>query len=433
MRIYDIIAEKMHGGELSKEEINFFVEHFASGDIPDYQASALLMAICLKGMTDEETFFLTVAMLKSGKTIDLSSIPGKKVDKHSTGGVGDKTTLVLGPMLAACGGKFAKMSGRGLGHTGGTIDKLESIPGFKTDLTVEQFIDQVKRIGIAIMSQTDDIVPADKKMYALRDATATVDSIPLIASSIMSKKMADGSDIQLLDVKYGNGAFMKDLDSARKLANLMVTLGHKAGLNTSAEITDMSQPLGYEIGNALEVKEAIKTLKNQGPADLTEICLHSGTYLLMQAGLALNKDTARKKLEKCLADGSALDAFKRMVEAQGGDVSFIDSPDKFPNALYSYDVKALTDGFIQSIDAYDLGLSAMELGAGRAKEGDVIDHAAGITLAKKRGDLVKRGDVLCTLHSERPIVEKVGTHILRDFIIGPIEPGAVPLIEEDII
>jgi len=236
-----------------------------------------------------------------------------------------------------------------------------------------------------------------------------------------------------LDVKYGNGAFMRDLDSARKLANLMVALGHKAGLNTSAEITDMSQPLGYEIGNALEVKEAIKTLKGKGPADLTEICLHSGTYLLMQAGLALNKDTARKKLENCLADGTAFDALKRMVEAQGGDVSFIDYPDKFPNALYNYGVQALTDGFIQSIDAYDLGLSAMELGAGRAKEGDVIDPTAGITLAKKRGDLVKRGDILCTLHSERPIVEEVGTHILRDFVIGSTEPEAVPLIEEDII
>lgn len=432
MRIYDIIDKKVNGEELTKEEITFFVNGFTNGTIPDYQISSLLMAICLKGMTDEETFQLTNAMLNTGERIDLSSIPGLKLDKHSTGGVGDKTSLVLCPMLVACGAKVAKASGRGLGHTGGTLDKLESIPGFNVNLSTEQFIAQVKKIGLAIVGQTKDLCPADKKLYALRDATCTVNSIPLIASSIMSKKIADGSDIQLLDVKYGNGAFMKDLQSARKLATLMVSIGKKAGLKTAAEITDMSQPLGCAIGNSLEVIEACNALQGHGPNDLMELCYESGSTLLQMANLASNKETARKRLENVIADGSAFEVFCKMVEAQGGDVSFVRNTSNFPVAKYTQQVKSVTDGYITSMNAYDLGIQAMKLGAGREKEGDVIDYAAGILLNKKLGDKVKKGELLCTLYSERPRLEDFAGEVLFDIEVGPNQIEKKPIVEEDI-
>lgn len=433
MRIYDIIDKKVNGLELNKDEINFFVNGFTDGSIPDYQISSLLMAICWKGMTDDETFHLTNAMINSGERVDLSMIPGLKLDKHSTGGVGDKTSLVLCPMLVACGAKVAKASGRGLGHTGGTLDKLESIPGMNINLTSEEFINQVNKIGIAIIGQTANLCPADKKMYALRDTTCTVNSIPLIASSIMSKKIADGSDIQLLDVKYGNGAFMKDLDSARKLARLMVEMGKRAGLKTAAEITDMSQPLGMAIGNSLEVIEAVNSLRGNGPKDLMELCYESGSLLLVMAGLASNKETARKRLENSINDGSAFETFAKMVEWQGGDVSFIRDTSKFPTSKYSIQVKSVTDGYITSLNAYDLGIQAMKLGAGREKEGDLIDYAAGILLNKKLGDYVRKGEVLCTLYSERPRLNDFERDVLFDIKVGPNKPEELPIVQEDIL
>jgi len=433
MRIYDIIDKKKNGEELTKDEIYFFVNGLTDGSIPEYQISPLLMAICWKGMTDDETFQLTNAMIASGERVDLSSIPALKLDKHSTGGVGDKTSLVLCPMLVACGAKVAKASGRGLGHTGGTLDKLESIPGFNINLSNEEFIDQVNKIGIAIIGQTANLCPADKKMYALRDATCTVDSIPLIASSIMSKKIADGSDIQLLDVKYGNGAFMKDLESARALATLMVTIGKKAGLKTAAEITDMSQPLGNAIGNSLEVIEAINALRGNGPKDLMELCYESGSLLLVLAGLASNKETARKRLENSINSGAAFDVFCKMVQHQGGDVSYVKDTSNFPVAKYTEKIKAITEGYITSINAYDLGIQAMKLGAGRKYEEDTIDYAAGILLNKKLGDYVKKGELLCTLYSERPNLSEYISDILFDITIGPEKPELKPIVEEDIL
>lgn len=433
MRMYDIIDDKVNGNALTRQEIEYAVKSFTNGDIPDYQMSALLMAICLKGLNDEEIFQLTNAMLRTGKVMDLSGIKGVKVDKHSTGGVGDKTSLVLGPMLVACGAKLAKTSGRGLGHTGGTLDKLESIPGFNVTLTDEQFIDQVNRIGIAIAGQSKDICPADKKMYALRDATCTVNSIGLIASSIMSKKIADGADAQLLDVKYGNGAFMKDIDSARKLAETMVTIGKKSGLKTCAEITNMNVPLGYEIGNSNEVIEAINTLKGNGPRDLLDLCLHSGEILLTITGLYPSKDIAHRHLIDSIASGKAFDVFCRMVDVQGGDVSFVKDTSKFPVAKYNVNVKALTDGYVTSMDTYDLGIQAMKLGAGRAVETDIVDHAAGISLKKKVGDSVKKGETLCVLHSERPRLEENVRAVTADFVIGTKKVLPAPLIEEVIL
>ena len=430
--MYDIIDKKRNKEVLTKAEIEYFVKGYTDGDIPDYQASALLMAICINGMSDEETFDLTNAMLHSGKIIDLSPIKGVKVDKHSTGGVGDKVSLVLGPMLAACGVKFAKMSGRGLGHTGGTLDKLESIPGFQVQLSTEKFIDQVTRIGLAIIGQSNEICLADKKLYALRDVTATVQAIPLIASSIMSKKLADGSDVQLLDVKYGSGAFMRNIDEATKLAKLMVEIGKRAGKKTCAEITNMNQPLGMEVGNSNEVIEAINTLHGNGPKDLMEICYYSGSTLLIMAHVASNMETARKRLEEVIQNGMAFDCFCRMVEAQGGDVRFVKDTSLFPKATYNVDVKAVSDGFVKSMDAKTIGLVSCQIGGGREKEGDVIDHAAGITLKKKIGDKVHKGETIMVIHSDRPNLENAQRKLAHSFETSPIYPDMLPLVEKRI-
>lgn len=430
--MYDIIDKKRNKEVLTKAEIEYFVKAYTDGDIPDYQASALLMAICINGMSDEETFDLTNAMLHSGKIIDLSPIKGIKVDKHSTGGVGDKVSLVLGPMLAACGVKFAKMSGRGLGHTGGTLDKLESIPGFQVQLSTEKFIDQVTRIGLAIIGQSNEICLADKKLYALRDVTATVQAIPLIASSIMSKKLADGSDVQLLDVKYGSGAFMRNIDEATKLAKLMVEIGKRAGKKTCAEITNMNQPLGMEVGNSNEVIEAINTLHGNGPKDLMEICYSSGSTLLIMANVASNMETARKRLEEVIQNGMAFDCFCRMVEAQGGDVRFVKDTSLFPKATYNVDVKAVSDGFVKSMDAKTIGLVSCQIGGGREKEGDVIDHAAGITLKKKIGDKVHKGETIMVIHSDRPNLENAQRKLAHSFETSPIYPDMLPLVEKRI-
>lgn len=433
LRMYDIIDKKKNGEALTREEIAFVVQGYTAGDIPDYQVSSLLMAICLRGMTDAETFYLTDEMVKSGSIMDLSAIEGKKVDKHSTGGVGDKTSLVLGPMLAACGAKVAKASGRGLGHTGGTLDKLESIPGFRVTLSHDEFVKQVSEIGVAIVGQSEDIAPADKKLYALRDVTATVDSIPLIASSIMCKKIADGSDIQLLDVKFGNGAFMKTIEDARKLAKTMIAIGKRAGRVTCAEISSMEQPLGMQIGNSLEVIESIETLRGNGPKDLVELCCHSGATLLVLAGLAPNEEVAVHRLQESITSGRAFDIFCRMVEMQGGDVAYVRNPEMFPKAKYTAEVKSLADGYVTAIDTYDLGIQAMTIGAGRRSKSDPIDFAAGITLKKKIGDRVSRDEVIAVLHSERPKLEDAVRSVLADFEIRDGERPEPPVLIRETI
>ena len=401
MRMVDVIIKKRNGLELSEEEIRFFVEGFTSGDIPSYQASSLAMAILFKGMNKKEIGILTDAMLHSGETIDLSSIEGIKVDKHSTGGVGDKTSLVLGPLVAACGVKLAKMSGRGLGHTGGTLDKLESIPGCKIGLSREEFINQVNKYGLAIVGQTGNLVPADKKLYALRDVTGTVESIPLIASSIMSKKLASGSDTILLDVKFGSGAFMKDIDQARLLARTMVDIGDHLHRDTRAILTDMDQPLGLAIGNSLEVIEAINTLNGNGPSDLVELCLGAGAIMLMQAKKTSSIEEGRKLLQEKIDNKEALEKLCDLVRAQGGDESYIRDPSKFEKAKYIIAIKAENEGYVKQINALEIGDSAMRLGAGRATYDDVIDPSSGIVLSKKVGDKVNVGDVLCTVYTNK--------------------------------
>lgn len=401
MRMVDVIIKKRNGLELSEEEIRFFVEGFTSGEIPSYQASSLAMAILFKGMNKKEIGILTDAMLHSGETIDLSSIEGIKVDKHSTGGVGDKTSLVLGPLVAACGVKLAKMSGRGLGHTGGTLDKLESIPGCKIGLSREEFINQVNKYGLAIVGQTGNLVPADKKLYALRDVTGTVESIPLIASSIMSKKLASGSDTILLDVKFGSGAFMKDIDQARLLARTMVDIGDHLHRDTRAILTDMDQPLGLAIGNSLEVIEAINTLNGKGPSDLVELCLGAGAIMLMQAKKTSSIEEGRKLLQEKIDNKEALEKLCDLVRAQGGDESYIRDPSKFEKAKYIIAIKAENEGYVKQINALEIGESAMRLGAGRATYDDVIDPSSGIVLSKKVGDKVNVGDVLCTVYTNK--------------------------------
>ena len=401
MRMVDVIIKKRNGLELSEEEIRFFIEGFTSGEIPSYQASSLAMAILFKGMNKKEIGILTDAMLHSGETIDLSSIEGIKVDKHSTGGVGDKTSLVLGPLVAACGVKLAKMSGRGLGHTGGTLDKLESIPGCKIGLSREEFINQVNKYGLAIVGQTGNLVPADKKLYALRDVTGTVESIPLIASSIMSKKLASGSDTILLDVKFGSGAFMKDIDQARLLARTMVDIGDHLHRDTRAILTDMDQPLGLAIGNSLEVIEAINTLNGKGPSDLVELCLGAGAIMLMQAKKTSSIEEGRKLLQEKIDNKEALEKLCDLVRAQGGDESYIRDPSKFEKAKYIIAIKAENEGYVKQINALEIGDSAMRLGAGRATYDDVIDPSSGIVLSKKAGDKVNVGDVLCTVYTNK--------------------------------
>lgn len=398
MRVYDIIKKKRDGGELTTAEIDFFIKGYVDGTIPDYQASALCMAIFYMGMTEKETADITMAMAKSGDTVDLSRFGKDSVDKHSTGGVGDKTTLIVAPIVSSLGCIMAKMSGRGLGHTGGTVDKLESIEGFNTALTPDQFFAQVEKTGVAVVGQTGNLTPADKKLYALRDVTATVDSIPLIASSIMSKKLAAGSHTIVLDVKFGSGAFMKTPEDAEALAREMVKIGNNCGRNTSAVITNMERPLGFNIGNALEVKEAIDVLNNSGAEDLKEVCLTLATQIVALSK-GISTDEARILTEDALKSGKALLKFKEWIIAQGGNGEWIDNPGLFPSADYTYDVKAPCDGYISKTDAESMGIASVMLGAGRETKDDTIDMSAGIILNKKNGDLVHKGDTIATLYS----------------------------------
>ena len=394
-----MIVKKKGGGVLSEEEIRFMVDGFTKGVIPDYQMSAMMMAIYFKGMNEQETLALTMAMQQSGDVLDLSAIKGIKVDKHSTGGVGDKTSLALAPMVAACGIPVAKMSGRGLGHTGGTIDKLESFPGFSTEISTEAFVSQVNDIGIAIMGQTADLAPADKKLYALRDVTATVDNMSLIASSIMSKKLAAGADAIVLDVKTGSGAFMKTEEDSFALAREMVKIGNGAGRNCIAVVSDMDQPLGYAVGNALEVKEAIETLKGNGPEDFTELCLSLGAQMLIAGGKADGEETAREMLLKTIQDGSALQKLAEFVKAQGGDKKAVYNTELLPDASIVEELYAETDGFVTHIACDEVGIVSLILGGGRETKESVIDLSVGIVLCKKVGDEVKKGDVLALLHA----------------------------------
>ena len=399
MRMYDIIQHKRDNKELSCEEIQFFVEKYTAGNIPDYQAAALAMAIFFNGMTPEETAELTLAMAHSGDVMDLSPIKGVKVDKHSTGGVGDKTSLVLGPMVAALGVPVAKMSGRGLGHTGGTIDKLESFPGFHTGIPEQEFFDNVNKIGIAIAGQTGNLAPADKKLYALRDVTATVESIPLIASSIMSKKIAAGADVIVLDVKVGSGAFMKDEESAVKLADTMVRIGDAVGKKTMAVVSDMDEPLGFAVGNALEVKEAIDTLAGNGPQDLYELCLELGSHMVAGAGRAQNCAEAKEMLAGTIKDGSALKKLAELVEAQGGNPEAVYDTGLLPKASIEYEYRADTEGYVSRIVCDIVGTSAMVLGGGRENKDSVIDLSVGIVLEAKKGAYVHKGDVLARFYA----------------------------------
>ncbi len=402
MRAYDLIQKKRDGGELTPEEIAALVAGYLSGQIPDYQVAAFLMAVYFRGMTPQETAEFTLAMVRSGETLDLRTVRGVKVDKHSTGGVGDKTSLVLIPLVAAAGAPVAKMSGRGLGHTGGTIDKLEAIPGFRTEMSPQVFIDQVNQIGCAIVGATKELVPADKKLYALRDVTATVDSTPLIAASVMSKKIAGGSDAIVLDVKTGSGAFMKTLDGARDLALTMVRIGTQVRRKTVAVISDMDQPLGNAVGNALEVAESIETLRGAGPRDLRELCLVLGAQMVVLAGVASSPAEGRAMLERLLDNGAARAKFAEMVGSQGGDRRVVEDLTLLPSARVRVPVAASAPGVVAAIDAQAVGVAAMVLGAGRATKDDVIDPAVGIVLAKKVGDPVGVGEALAVVHGSDP-------------------------------
>ncbi|AFU12489.1 Pyrimidine-nucleoside phosphorylase [Bacillus cereus 95/8201] len=431
MRMVDIIAKKRDGKELTTEEIKFFINGYTDGSIPDYQVSALAMAIFFKDMTDRERADLTMAMVESGETIDLSAIEGIKVDKHSTGGVGDTTTLVLGPLVAALDVPVAKMSGRGLGHTGGTIDKLEAVEGFHVEITKEQFIDIVNRDKVAVIGQTGNLTPADKKIYALRDVTGTVNSIPLIASSIMSKKIAAGADAIVLDVKTGAGAFMKTEEDAKELAHAMVRIGNNVGRQTMAVISDMSQPLGFAIGNALEVKEAIDTLKGEGPEDLTELVLVLGSQMVVLAKKANTLEEAREMLIEVMKNGKATEKFKEFLSNQGGDSSIVDNPEKMPQAKYVIDVPAKTSGVISNIVADEIGIAAMLLGAGRATKEDEIDLAVGLMLRKKVGDAVKEGEPFVTIYANRENVEDVKAKIYENISIA--ETAVAPKLVHTVI
>ncbi len=400
MRAYDLILKKRNGGELSRKEIDFLISGYVSGSIPDYQISAFAMAVYFQGMSKSETLNLTLAMVESGDSISLKEIPGIKVDKHSTGGVGDTTTLILAPLVAAAGVPVAKMSGRGLGHTGGTLDKLESIPGFRVDLSADEFFRAVNEVGAAVVSQTGNLVPADKKLYALRDVTATVDSLPLIAASIMSKKLASGADALILDVKTGDGAFLKELDQAIALAEAMVEIGSAAGRQTAAVITNMDQPLGLAVGNALEMEEAIRALKGEGPPDLENLCLLLGGWMLYLAQKAQTPESGAAALKRLIDSGAALEMLRRMVITQHGDSRVIDDPSRLPRARYTAAVRAAAGGFVHRIRAEAVGLGAMMLGAGRETKDATINLAAGITLNKKVGDPVGTGEVLAVLHTD---------------------------------
>lgn len=428
MRMYDLITAKKNGREHTREELEFIVNGFVDGSVPDYQMSAWMMAVCLKGMTDQETAILTDVMAHSGDMVDLSPIQGIKVDKHSTGGVGDKTTLVITPIVAACGVKIAKMSGRGLGHTGGTVDKMESVPGTRTALDQEEFFAQVNKIGISVIGQSGHLAVADKKMYALRDVTATVDCIPLIASSIMSKKLAAGSDAILLDVTCGNGAFMKTVDQAIELAQKMVAIGTHNGRNVAALITDMDTPLGHNIGNSLEVMESMEVLKGRGPADLTEVCYQLAVNMLLLAGLGTEEE-CRAMAEKAVADGSAFEKCKQMFAAQGGDISVLEDYSRFAAARYSREILAEETGYIYSHDTEKIGSASVLLGAGRLTKTDEIDFAAGITLHKKTGDYVEKGQSIATFYADDEALFDCAEKMFRSgLVIKGEKPVEAPLV-----
>lgn len=428
MRMVDIIAKKREGRKLSKKEIDYFIKGVVEGTVPDYQSSALLMAICIKGMDDEETLDLTLAMADSGDRVDLSGIPSIKVDKHSTGGVGDKTTLILGPIVASLGVPVAKMSGRGLGHTGGTIDKLESIPGLCTELSQDEFINTVKDIGLAVAGQTGNLAPADKKLYALRDVTGTIESIPLISASIMSKKLAAGADAIVLDVKVGSGAFMKTLEDARMLARTMVNIGNGAGKRTVAVITDMDRPLGKAIGNALEVKEAIDVLSGKGPEDITEVCITLAGKMLELSGKGDFNECA-SLAEETLKDGRALEKLRQMIKAQKGSDEVIDDADLLPHTRFKMEYKASSGGYLNSIISDKLGMASMLLGAGRATKESKIDPAAGIVLIKKPGDKVEAGEPIMILHANSEELFEGSMKVLNEAVIISDSPSEkTPLI-----
>jgi pyrimidine-nucleoside phosphorylase len=431
MRAYDIIYKKREGQKLNKEELKFLINGYVNGDIPDYQMSAWAMAVYFQGMDAEETADLTMLMAESGDMIDLSPIAGIKVDKHSTGGVGDTTTLILAPLVASAGIPVAKMSGRGLGHTGGTIDKLESIPDFNTSLSRDKFFDNVNQHGVAVVGQTGNLTPADKKLYALRDVTATVESIPLIASSIMSKKLAGGADAIILDVKTGSGAFMKDFADAKKLAEAMVAIGKEVGRDTAAYITDMNQPLGRAVGNALEVKEAIKTLQGEGPEDLTELCIELGAGMLQLAGKITDLEKGKEILRENLKNGKALAKFAEMITAQGGNAKVTEDLSLLPTADSTFEVKAEKDGYVSEIKALDVGLAAMILGAGRENKESKIDLAVGLELQKKTSDQVSKGDVLAVIHyNDSKNLEEAKKKLLEAFTITEVEKKKNKLIYE---
>ncbi|MEF3301880.1 pyrimidine-nucleoside phosphorylase [Paenibacillus sp. GYB003] len=428
MRMVDLIQHKRDGGRLTREQLYFIVQGFTRGDIPDYQMSAFAMAVFFRGMDEEEIADLTMAMASSGDVVSLAAIRGTKVDKHSTGGVGDKTSLIVVPLVAAAGVPVAKMSGRGLGHTGGTVDKLESIRGFRIELPNDQFVRNVNENKMALVGQSGNLAPADKKLYALRDVTATVNSIPLIASSIMSKKIASGADAIVLDVKVGSGAFMKSLEEARELASTMVSIGKSLKRRTIAVLSDMNEPLGTEVGNALEVAEAIETLRGGGDARLRDICLTLAAYMAIAGGAYPDFAAARQGLEELLGAGRALETFRKFVEAQGGDPAIVDDPALLPQAAYRLAVRAEHEGFVQAIDAEAVGVAAMLLGAGRAKKEDAIDYAVGVSLRKKVGDRVSFGETIAVLHSNRENNRDITERLLAAYTIGSDQPEPVPVV-----
>lgn len=431
MRMYDLILKKRQGNTLTKEEIQWMIREYTDGKIPDYQMSAMMMAVCFQGLDKEETYELTMAMAQSGEMLDLSGIEGVKVDKHSTGGVGDKTSLALTPIVASLGIPVAKMSGRGLGHTGGTVDKLESIPGFSTQLTDEQFEEQVNTIGVSIMGQTKDLAPADKLLYALRDVTATVDQISLIASSIMSKKLAAGADAILLDVKTGSGAFMKEESEAVKLAQEMVDIGKSAGRKMTAVITNMDEPLGMAVGNILEVKEAIDTLKGNGPKDFTELVETLASHMLILGGIAEKFDEALSMVRGAVRDGKALDKFKQFVSAQGGDTRYIDHPELFEQAHIIEEIRSEQDGFVERINAQEIGICSLILGGGRETKDSQIDPAVGLVFSKKVADPVKKGDLLATIYgNDEEKVKQAVKHFKENFHIAKDQPEKPQMIKQ---
>jgi pyrimidine-nucleoside phosphorylase len=433
MRAIDIIEKKRDGLELTAEEIDFFIQGYTRGDIPDYQAAAWLMAVYLRGMSERETRDLTLAMARSGEMLDLSDVAPVVADKHSSGGIGDKVTLVVAPIVAACGVPVGKMTGRGLGFTGGTVDKLESIPGFRTDLSPQEFKAQLARIGIVITGQSENLAPADRKLYALRDVTGTVSSLPLIVSSIMSKKLAGGATAILLDVKVGSGAFMKTVDEATRLAEAMVRLGRELGRRVGALVSDMNQPLGWTVGNALEVQEAINVLHEDGPPDLREHCLVVVAEMLALAGRVADSTEGVELAAQAIADGSAWRKFRALIAAQGGDVRFVDEPDRLPRAPIVEPIPAPTDGYLQKVDAAQVGMAVVDLGGGREKKEDPIDHSVGVIVHYKVGDRVQKGTPLCTIHaSDRVRLERAKVRLLQAHTIGPEPVPPLPLFYKKI-